>query len=371
MASFYGDWSELFAKELLATFVYVFCVILMTTVLHESSDANYGPLVVGVVIAGTAYALGLVFPAVHFNPNITMYVLARTCVSTTSNEERTRCVNSGERCVGGAQSEWSRVMLCVVMRGIQIGCQLVGSMLAAIVIYHMDYVRHLQRVAVQNSGSFTNSNANMYYLNLGQTVPNSSLEIGEWNAYGLEFMATLFLMMVLRHTLTEGTKVHLDTVSTKTASAAHERQHGHAHAAWRRVYANVAMPVVLALDVVLFGNLTGASMNWARSFGPAWYADDRWTQLDSTNATGSNTFDGYHYLLGYVIAQTAAVFVVVFVDMCSMYLQQRRLCRALNVSAQVLTGLRDRYHAADCIDSSSPDGGNYSKIDQVDPEKGV
>lgn len=362
MSSFASDWSELFVHEILATFVYVFCIVLMTTVLHESADTNYGPLVVGAVIAGTSYALGLVFPAVHFNPNITLYVMARTCMSTASTARaRLLASETGELSPGSAQREWVRVLLCVLMRSIQIGCQLVGSMLAAIVIYHMDYVRHLQRVALQNSASYMT--ADSYYLNLGQTVPNSELEIGEMNAYALEFVGTVFLMMVLRHTLTEGTKFHLDTVSSHTASAAHERQHGHAHSAWRRVYTNVAMPVVLALTTMLFGRLTGGSMNWARSFGPAWYVDDMWSQQDGTHATDSNTYNGYSYLVGYILSQTIAVVVVVMVDVWSMWLKKRKLCHALNVPEYIMIGLRDKYHADDCvsgIEAASIDRSQYS-----------
>jgi len=346
-----GDWFELFVRELVATFAFVFVLILLITLLHESGDSSFGPLIVGLVIGAIAYVLALIFPGTHFNPNITLYVFMRTffAMILDSNDLPRNAARDNKMCVPWQRKEFFRRVRCVVMRVIQIGCQLIGSMLATIVVYKMDYVQHLQRVSSMTTSPTPVVSTN-YYLNLGQTIPNQRLGVGDMNAYVLEFAATLLLFLVLRHELEVSTKHSIDALARDTPSTKRHLMTGQSSTTWKRVHSNFAIPCVLALDVILIGNLTGASMNWARSFGPAWYADEQWR----ASIHGSDeTYSGLGYLGGYILAQTIAVVLTLLVDLVVYVVEQRKLAQKLRVSGVVVRSLCHTYSEADFPSSTN------------------
>ncbi len=80
----------------------------------------------------------------------------------------------------------------------------------------------------------------------GETLPNADLEIGVWQAFVWEFILTFMLMFVIISVATDSRAVG--------------------------IMAGMAIGATVMLDAAIGGAFTGASMNPARSLGPALFA---------------------------------------------------------------------------------------------------
>jgi len=119
---------------------------------------------------------------------------------------------------------------------------------------HMPKTRLLTYIAAEITGAISGSIFVKHfignYANLGANFPNYSFSVPV--VYGVEILATIFLMGVI-----------LIVVHTKGLKG----------------FSGVAIAGIVALDVLFFANISGASMNPARSLAPALVSDNFFTDL--------------------------------------------------------------------------------------------
>jgi glycerol uptake facilitator-like aquaporin len=327
----WADMVHVWINEFIASFVWAFVMFQLLTVMHESQQegAVLTSYLSAFGIVGAAYAINWVCPGVHMNPNITLLQLLREC---TFEFPQYVVPPSGSHSQLEADSckehrGW-RLARCCMRAIVQMGCQVVGFLLAAIAVYYSDYMRHLHRVAQANSLLTLPASV---FLNLGQTVPNEQLEIGKWNAWGLEFAATFFLLFAIARAIEIETKTIMDNQPDHLRSISRVRHSGRSKTVWSNLYTRTPVLVVLGLDLAVLGPITGASMNWARSFGPAWYAYNQ-RKTDEMAISDADPYAGLRHLWGYMVAQTIAVVAVVLIFWMSLLIARKKLMNRKNIT---------------------------------------
>ncbi|XP_012844965.1 PREDICTED: probable aquaporin NIP5-1 [Erythranthe guttata] len=179
--------------------------------------------------------------------------------------------NGVETLIGNALCAGLAVMIVILSIGHISGAHLNPSVsIAFAALRHFPWVEVPAYLAAQICGaicaSFALKGCFHPFLSGGVTVPSSSVTTGQ--AFALEFLTTYFLLFVIIALATDTRAVSPSLLPPYK----HRKQtHTHTELAYVQVgeLAGIGIGAIVMLDILVAGSSTGASMNPARTLGPA------------------------------------------------------------------------------------------------------
>jgi glycerol uptake facilitator-like aquaporin len=217
------------AHEIAGTFAFIYSILAVATNKNSAGTTD-----VAFAIAAAAFVYSHVFNKAHFNTWITVYLYLTDLLGRTFDAELIELYPEQYR---GVTKKLPRDSKRAVrfMSFVHVICQLIGSTLAARLVYSFP---------LADSHNLANIAVAPLFQNSEGTSPNAK---------------AVFVAMFLEFLITYALLYSLDIGD----------EGNHRPGRSKAVFFSVGPPIVLFLGVRTVGDYTGASFNFARHFGPA------------------------------------------------------------------------------------------------------